>query len=460
MHYQYKINSRRLSSEHAQKRRNQFGAISPVVIFSLTTIAAFLAFSVDVMRTVHANEAIQFASQASGIHAYQNIFYGDGQRRSGSIEELAMNSLQQSGGATSVPWNLAPAGPKNEVAQTPVTFETSDVTVVSNSNAGDPNDFFLQIRARREGNDALTMMFMPVIFAFNSWSGSATPPNTDKATPFRVSEVITQPATRLGAGPQRGGAINEPASGFAGFASFPLAISNKQFLSISQNASAGAVVTIDIVNSAQAPSTTAAGTAHVRGSFVNVYHTGGLNYYGDAVGSLAISQLNSTMQYFAGAPSGTILSPAVVERGSMLAAFDAGDSTFKTNASNITSAVTRGITPARFHSIPVLADDPKFNQRNQVIGFARLQLTQVLRNATTGAITVTAVVGESVPMYNATIGTGLASVPSFNGTAIPPAVAPFLPRQFNAINNTVGSRPVGIVMSPALSPRRIQGGPL
>jgi len=144
----------------------------------------------------------------------------------------------------------------------------------------------------------------------------------------------------------------------------------------------------------------------------------------------------------------------------MVAAFDAGDSTFKSNSANVVSAANSGISPVRFHAIPVLADDPKFGQRNQVIGFARLELTKVIRDTTSGDITVTAILGESTPMANTTIGTGLASVPAVNGNAIPPAVAPFLPRSFDPAANAVGGRLVGIVMSPALSPRQIHGGPL
>lgn len=448
MHYRRATNG----LDRVQRRRSHGGSVSPLIAFSLTVIVAFIAFAADVMRTIHAIQVIQFASQVSGIYAYQSVFLGDGQRRSGPLDNLVASALQQSGGGSGLPLNLAPAGPKNGTAQSPVTFDPSDVSVINNPNGTDANDFFLRVRARREGADALTMYFLPAIYAFSSWSGSAPPANIDKATPFRTSEIITQPATRIGAGATRGSSSN-----FAGFAAFPIAISNRQFLTLAQNASAGTVVTIDIVNSTK-PSTTASSRPnHVNGSFINIYGTSGLNYYGDGTGSLAISQLNSTMRYFAGAPAGSVLAPAVVERGSMVAAFDAGDPTFKSNSANIADAASSSITPVRFHAIPVLADDPKFNLRNQVIGFARLELTKVIRDSNSGDITVTAILGESTPMMNATVGTGLASVPAINGNAIPSAVAPFLPRSFDPSANTVGGRLVGIVMSPALSPRRIEG---
>jgi hypothetical protein len=423
-------------------------------------IIAFIAFAADVMRTVHANEAIQFASQASGVYAYQSMFFGDGRRKSGSPEDSVIASLQQTSGGSGTPWNLAPAGPRNGIAQTPVSFDPSDVTVIANPDSNDPNDLFLQVRARREGDDALDMYFMPAVFAFSAWSGSSPPPNVGKATPFRVSEIITQPATRVGAGPSSGASSAEPGAGFAGFAAFPIGISNNQFLTLAKTATAGTPITIDIVNSKKTSTTASNRPNHVSGSFINLYGTNGLNYYGEGVGNLAISQLNSTMQYFAGAPAGAVLAPAIVERGSMVAAFDAGDTTFISNSANIANAASRGISPFRFHAIPVLADDPKFNQRNQVIGFARLELTRVIRDTTSGDMTITAILGESTPMLNTTIGTGLASVPAVNGNAIPPAVAPFLPRSFDPSANAVGGRLVGIVMSPALSPRQIQGGPL
>ncbi len=437
-----------------QRPRSYGGSVSPLIAFSLTVIVAFIAFAADVMRTIHAIQVIQFASQVSGIYAYQSIFLGDGQRRGGQLDDLVATALQQPGGAAGSPLNLAPAGPKNGTAQTPVTFDQTDVSVISNPNGSDVNDFFLRVRARREGANALTMYFLPAIYAFSSWSGSAPPANIGSATPFRTSEIITQPATRIGAGAARG------SSNFSGFATFPIGISNRQFLSLAQNASAGTAITIDIVNSTK-PSTTASNRPnHVNGSFINIYRTSGLNYYGDGTGSLAISQLNSTMRYFSGAPAGSILEPAVVERGSMVAAFDAGDATFKSNSANIADAASNSITPVRFHAIPVLADDPKFNLRNQVIGFARLELTRVIRDTTSGDITVTAILGESTPMINATVGTGLASVPAVNGSAVPSAVAPFLPRSFDPSANTIGGRLVGIVMSPALSPRKIEGEPI
>lgn len=457
MNYRLTIN-RQMRIHSGYQKRTQNGSVTPLIVLSITVIIAFIAFAVDVMRTVHATEAVQFASEAAGVYAYQSMYSGDGQKKPGSPEDNALGSLQQAAGASGIPWNLAPAGPNNGVAQTPVTFDASDVTV--NPNGSDSNDFYLQVRARRAGDDALKMYFMPAIFAFSSWSGSAPPPDVNKATPFRTSEIITQPATRVGAGPSRGASSSEPGAGFAGFATFPIGISNNQFRTLAQSASAGTAVTIDIVNSTK-PSTTASNRPnHINGSFINLYGTNGLNYYGDGAGSLALSQLNSTMQYFAGAPSGAVLAPAVVERGSMVAAFDAGDATFKSNSASIATAASNGISPIRFHAVPVLSGDPKFGQRNQVIGFARLQLTKVIRDTVSGDITISAILGDSTPMANTTVGTGLASVPAINGNAIPAAVAPFLPRSFDANANSVGNRLVGIVMAPALSPRKIQGGPL
>src|SRR5262249_51489986 len=162
-------------------------------------------------------------------------------------------------------WNLAPSGPVNGVSQTAVQFDSSDVVAVTD-DSGDASDFFLQVRARRDGSDALKMSFLPAIYAFNSWSGLTVPANPNEARPYRLADVITQPATRIGAGPQRGGSP-QSGSNFAGFATFPVGISNRQFLNIAQNAAPGATITIDVVNSTKAPSPNSGPGTHIKGSF-------------------------------------------------------------------------------------------------------------------------------------------------------------------------------------------------
>lgn len=439
--------------------RSHSGSVSPLIIFSLTIIVAFIALSVDVSRTAHAAQVIQFAAESAGLHAYRMSFTDDGQRRQGNLEELVLSALQEPAGASEVAWNFAPAGPKNGTTQTAVMFDSSDVAVVSNAGSGDQSDFVLRVRARREGADALRMFFLPAIYAFSSWSGLTTPASANEATPYRISEIITQPATRIGAGPERGSIASSGGRSFAGSAIFPLAISNKQFLAIAANSRPGANITIDVANSTQAP-TSSSTASRIKGAFVNVFGTGGLQYYGNSTGSLAISQLKGTLEYFSSTPAGAVNSPAMVERGSMLSAFDAGEQSFQTETINILSAANRGISPVRYHALPVLADDPRFTQRNQVIGFARLALLQATRNATTGDITVSAILGESSPMLNASVGTGFSEIPVVDGAALPAPSAPFQPRAFDPAANTIARRMTAIVMAPALSPRKVPGASL
>lgn len=436
--------------------RSRSGSVGPVIVFSLTMIVAFIALSVDVARTVHAAQAIRFAAESAGLHAYRMLFTDDGQRRQGSPEELALSALQEPAGASFAAWNFAPSGPKNGTTQTAVWFDSSDVAVVANASSGDQSDFALRVRARREGADALRMFFLPAIYSFSSWSGLSAPASAYEALPNRTIEIITQPATRIGAGPERGSIASSGGRSLAGFATFPLAISNKQFFTVAENSRPGARLTIDIVDSTQASTRPAAGS-HIKGAFVNVAGSGGLQYYGNSIGGLAISQLKGTLEYFAGTPAGAIYCPAMVERGSILSAFDAGEQSFKAEATSILSATSRSISPVRYHALPVLAGDPEFIQRNQVIGFARIALIEVTRSATTGDITVSAILGESTPMLNASVGTGFAEIPLLGETAVPAPIAPFRPRAFDPAANTIARRMTGIVMAPTLSPRKVQG---
>ncbi len=170
----------------------------PFVVFTLIVSMAFLGMAVDVMRTVHAASAIQYASQASALYSYQYAFNPNGSLKSGRFEDNVLQELQVAGGASGAPWNLAPSGPNGPANQTAVEFDASDVTVLKNPN--DAGDYFLQVRARRDGTNGLTMYFLPAIFAFNSLLGLPVPSNLRQANPFRTTEVVVQPARRVGAG--------------------------------------------------------------------------------------------------------------------------------------------------------------------------------------------------------------------------------------------------------------------
>ena len=441
--------------------RNQRGAILPFVVFTLILSMAFLGLAVDVMRTAHAASAIQYASQASALYSYQYAFNPNGTLKVGRFEDNVLQELQVSGGANGAAWNLAPAGPNGPNTQTAVVFDASDVTVLKNPN--DAGDFFLQVRARRDGTNGLTMFFLPAIFAFNTLLGLPAPVNVRQANPFRTTEVIVQPATRVGAGMASNMSPVQADTRQIGTATFPLAISNKQFVTASQPGQTSNPYTIDLVSSKK-PGIAAAN--HLQGAFVNLFKTGGAQYYGGGQGNVALNQLYGTLSYFSNPNAANALAPGVVERGSKISAFDPSDPIYQQQAQTLLTArvKTVPIGAAAFYILPVISDNPSFaGGANKVIGFARIALTAVNIDATGIVTSFTCIIGESYPMANASIGTAVASVPSISGISIPVLQSTeqeFAPRSFDGASNSIGARPRGVVMAPALSPRSIPGGPL
>ncbi|CAN5325727.1 hypothetical protein BH10CYA1_BH10CYA1_29900 [soil metagenome] len=441
--------------------RNQRGAILPFVVFTLILSMAFLGLAVDVMRTVHAAAAIQYASQASALYAYQYAFASNGALKPGRFEDNVFPELQVAGGSSGIAWNLAPAGPNGPTTQTPVTFDGSDVNVLVNPN--DAGDYFLQVRARRDGTDGLTMFFLPAIFAFNNLLGLPSPPNLRQANPFRTTEVIMQPATRVGAGSPTNMFPVQADSRLSGVATFPLAISNKQFSIAAQPGQSLTQYTIDLVSST-APGVAAPG--HIQGAWVNVYKAGGAQYYGAGQGNVALNQLYGTLSYFSNANAANALPPGVVERGSKIFAFDPADPIYLQQAQALLTARVKTVPvgTSAYYILPVVSDNPTFGTTNKVIGFARIALVAANINTTTGIVSsFKCIIGDSYPMANASIGTALAAVPSVTGAAIPallPSEKEFAPRSFDGASNSIAARPRGVVMAPALSPRAILGGPL
>jgi len=221
MRYHSQLSKRSLRLGKAARARNQRGAILPWFVLSLVVSIAFLAFTCDVMRTVHAVSVLQFASQSAGLASYRSLFTGDGTLVAADPTQNIFQYLQSTNGAQ--PWNFAPAGPSNGISQTPVQFDASDITVVQN-DANNKSDFLIQLQANRNGTDGLTMFFLPAIYAFNSFSGLPVPANTNQANPYRVTEVMAQPATRVGPGAALGSGGQN--SQFIGWATFPIALCN------------------------------------------------------------------------------------------------------------------------------------------------------------------------------------------------------------------------------------------
>lgn len=435
------------------RQRRTGGQILPLAAFGLVALVAALGIAIDLMRNFQTVEELQYAAQASGLYAMSLATAADGSY-SQDIARANMSEAVMSAGNGQ--WNTAQSGPFDTGSpwQSAVAFSADDITFVGNPNRQDVDDLFLQVRARRDGDDALTRLFIPAVYAARVFAGGTVPDEARTASPYRIAEIVGQPAARIGA------AVPDGASGLragelANFACLPLAISNEQFVSFAQSNQAASSIEVDLVDSQSAEYNGAAPQGHVKGCFVNVAATGDANqYYGSAEGDLAIDELESLLGYFTPGASPR-LSPGVVERGSLLSGFDPAHPAFKTRAAEL--AARAAALPYKYYIVPVVRNDPSFTQHNEVVGFARLKLTGA--STKSGALTsLTCEIGESVPVRNASCGSTLVSVPQASGQQLPAPVAPFLPRTVDQPSGGLTARPRGVVLAPALSPRSFGAG--
>lgn len=445
------VRSRKTACPQAIRRRDRKGTILPFVAFAMAVIIAFTALAVDVMRSAHAVSVLNYGAQSAALAAYSYATSSDGSFTIASAQNNMTAAVQSAGGSSGTPWHEAPAGPDtaSNTYKTPIQFDGSDIVFVNNPEPADNTDFFLQVRARRDGTDALKMIFMPCIFAFNSLTGTPVPPGLDVANPYRTIEVVGQPASRVGAGPPRTSIQGTRAAELVRFASFPLAISNAQFAQAAQPSQTINTYIIDLGSAIQPPPPVQPG--HMRGAFINVAPTGGMQYYGSGQGNVAIDELNHTLEYFASSAIASAISPAVVERGSRVFAFDRADPTFQARKASIIAAA-RQVPIGSYCIIPVVRMDPSFNGSNEVVGFARMRLRSMV-DASGTDFSMQFDVAESVPVRNASFANGLSTVPAFTGSTMPPPVAPFMERAYNASDNSMAARMRSIAMAPALSPR-------
>ena len=442
----------------ARAARSCHGAILPFVTFSLALTFAMLAISLDVMRTVYCTSILQNAAQSAGLHAILGAYSDDGELKSGQPENNIAQALNRINGSSGSAWFLAPAGPSDDgnTTQTPILFETPDI-VVSNASTNNAGDLLLALKARRDGTDALKLKFFPLIYGFGSLFGQPSPAGVDQASPFRVAEVCLQPATRIGAArADNSGIVQSTFANPRMCASFPIALSNAQWQIAALATETNLVYNIRVAGS---KSGSAANSANdINGCFVNLTPSGGSDYYGDSAGSLAVSQLYENLAAFSG-ESPYALS-AAVEKGSRIAALDADAPEFTTRAQQIANRLNKLMTvsPSRFYILPVIETNPQVNQRNRVVGFARMRLTSANFDAANNKINLQMEIGQSRPMANATVGTQVACIPmAGTGFLQPSAIGSvFSPRFYS--QNGLSALPRGVVMAPALAPRAIQGG--
>lgn len=442
--------TRRVSTgRSAPRQRSQSGAILPFLIFCVLVIAAFLALAIDIMRNVKAVNGLSFAAESAALHAFSLSTDSNGNYTPVDAENRMRLALQTSGGNSDTAWNRALRGPADDRSapcNSGVTFALGDGRFVT--NPADNSEVWLQVTARRQGADALRMMFLPMLLAMNALNGEQLPQHVYRVEPWRTCEVIAQPASRIGAGAPRTGGGGRSVE-LAGHAVVPIGITLREFQLLSAPTETRARYQVDLQASALPLFGQPAAAGHLKGYFVNVTATGGSNYYGDGSGSLALDQLIGNLNYFG---IGTAIAPAVVERGGRLAWFDQSDPAVQQRKPQILAALQH--LPARPYIFPVLRSDPQVGVRNEVVGFARLRLVQAV-NATATDYNIVVDVAESVPVRNASSATGTASVPPLTATVLPAPVAPFLPRRLTSGADALEVRMRGVAMAPAISPRLI-----
>jgi hypothetical protein len=424
------------------------GSILPFTAFALVLIACFVSFSFDIMRNVYAVRKLDYAAEAAALYAYSNATAFDGSYSRTAAQANMSNALL---GNATPPVNTAPAGPNNwtDPFESQVTFGAQDIAF--NANPSDPTEILLQVTARRDGADALNMFFLPATYLGNILQGRNAPQDAYVTRPTRTEEIIGQPASRIGPGAPG----NSTSTQFIGAATFPLAISNTQFSLAASPSETRTNYMIDLPTSASINSSPPA-AGHLRGYFVQlrVDETSNPLYYDNAFSTSDMTKLLGLVAYFVSPNNPTSLAPDRVERGSQLATFDPAAANYQSRYLTLFSELQQ-LPLGHFYTLPVLASDSTFSGRTSVVGFARMQLVQVT-NPSNGQLQLIFAMGESVPVRNAVASEGYASIPQMQaGNFLPATVAPFTPRTFDAVNNSVAPRPRGVALAPSLSPRRL-----
>jgi hypothetical protein len=417
----------------------------------MVMLIGYVGFSTDVMRNFLAVRKLQFASDAAALYGYS--FYSSSLNDAGTLNTQSIQAAVTNAGSNSdAAWNIAPSGPTDLFKgpwNTGVTFAAGDVAFVPNAN--DATEQFLQVTARRTGTDALNQYFMPCLYTFNAWAGAPVPTGLYQASPYRITEVIGQPASRIGPGAPIGTG-NPTLAGMIGYASCPVALSNTDFRTA---AAVGGTYTLDFSkNSGPASSANT-----IRACFVNVASGGSaLNYYASSQDSNA-AQLTSLLRYFTLNAAST--APATVERGAGLMAFDPTGKNFQLQRNQIVNVLQKIATQANPYLIlPVVENTsaqitPSYAAANTVRGFARVKLLAAAVNNGLVSCTIQINQLESACIKNASYVEDFATIPVIDGHFLPAPVTPFTPRQYSVTTNSISNRPAGVALAPALSPRNV-----
>ena len=422
----------RLTSQ--QKRRSR-GSVMPFVAVSVVFFLSMLGVAVDMMADFQAVNQLEYAAQTAALYGLSLATAPDSTYLVQSSQTRVQNAVLNN----TALWNTAASGPKNQ--QATVGFAAGDVQFVPNplEAASGTQEYFLDITARRTGQNALVQFFLPLLYV--GFSQPTVPAGVSTMSPFRTVEVIGQPASRVGAGAPLNSPANSRAADLVGFAAFPFALNYTQFQLYSHAGQKSQALTVDLVSAFT-------GTAlpnHMQAAFVDVSpNLGSVTGYG---GAQSATTLQNLLQYFGGNQAQNI-APAAVERGGVLKMFSLQNVAQAQVVQALTAALAFKGTTFNY-SLPVL-------QGNTIVGFARASLTAVKNANAPGTITMTVTLGDSLPCRNASSALGYSANPSTLGVLMPPPLAgsPFLPRTVDG-NNNLSLRPTGVVLAPALSPRTL-----
>jgi hypothetical protein len=400
-------------------------------------IVIFLLFVTDTMRLSGTEQQLQFAAESAGMFAYAHAANADG---SYSVQSASANmtaALKDVGGYKI--WNEYA---DNNLMKAGGLSMTGNLTIVPNPI--DQNERFLEISLQEPFAPLFSPGFLP---QFLQQGSTASAPSDLK----RQIEIIGQPASRIGPGQKR--SLNGGAE--IHFAVLPLALSYRQFKQASSPDGSQKLYTIDLGCNSQNNKT----KDRWRGCFVNVTkYSDGVNYYGDADGVIALDQLIGNWKYFQKSCDANAIAPAMVERGSMLACFNASTALFDQCKPRLI-AVLKTVPLNSYYIVPVIADDPSPGKSVAVVGFARLRLITAL-NQKQDDLSFSFEIGESAPMQNATFANGWAAVPKADGhlLPLPPPSGPFDTRFVLSEQNGISRLPRGVVLAPSLSPRENLAG--
>ena len=138
----------------------------------------------------------------------------------------------------------------------------------------------------------------------------------------------------------------------------------------------------------------------------------------------------------------------------MVSAFDHEEASFKQNEAVIKSRLSL-VPQNRYQLIPVLRNDPIALSANEVVGFARMRFVGIT-NSHNGSFLIRMEIGPSTPVRNTTADNSFSSVPTLDGSLLPPPTAPFLARNRGLDGKLIEARPRGVALAPSLSPNLIE----